>query len=118
MSKTEGQGATTVSIVWSSIYQPAWDETPGAYVEAGLVGWGRSRRLARAEDASVALKAYLGVQHYDPGRWYQAGEARTRFFLSLFVGGRTLSLRTYPTVEEALAALEQAHRRLRGGERL
>ena len=63
-----------LTIVWSAAYRAAWDATPEAYVEAGVVGWSRSRRLARAEDASAGFKAYVGVQHYDPSRWHVAGE--------------------------------------------
>jgi hypothetical protein len=94
------------SIVWSPIHHPAWDENPREYVEAGFVAWGRSRRLARVTDPSVAFKAYLGVQHFDPSRWMLPGEPTAKFFLSLFVAGRTVSMRTFPTVREALAALD------------
>jgi hypothetical protein len=34
------------------------------------------------------------------------GEPTAKFFLSLFVAGRTVSMRTFPTVREALAALD------------
>jgi hypothetical protein len=97
---------------WSAAYQPAWDATPGAYTAHGIVGWGRSRRLARAEDRAVALKAYLGVQHDDPSRWQVAGEPRTVFFLSLFLASRTIALRTFATLPEALAELHAFHARL------
>ena len=50
-----------LSIHWSPIYQAEWDQAPEAYVDAGVVGVGRSRRLAKAEDASRAFTAYLGV---------------------------------------------------------
>lgn len=95
------------SMVWSPIYNPAWDESPDEYTEAGFVIWGRSRRLARAADPSVAFKAYLGVQHFDPARWMLPGEPTAKFFLSLFVAGRTISMRTFPTLGEARAALER-----------
>jgi hypothetical protein len=101
-----------LSIHWSRVYAPQWDETPEAYVDAGLVGVGRSRRLARAEDSSRAFKAYLGVQHWDPARWNLPGEARAVFFLSLFYHNRTLSLRTFPTLPTALSALAEAWRAL------
>jgi hypothetical protein len=81
-------------------------------VEQGVVAWGRSRRLARAADARVAFKAYLGVQHDDPARWGRDGEARAVFFLSLFVAGRTVALHTYPTLPAARAALAAFHARL------
>lgn len=97
-----------LTIRWSPSYQPQWDETPQAYVDAGIVGVGRSRRLARAEDRQRAFKAYLGVQHWDPSRWNLPGEERAVFFLSLFRDHRTLALRTYPTVPAALAALYDA----------
>ncbi|HEX8037488.1 MAG TPA: hypothetical protein VF510_26780 [Ktedonobacterales bacterium] len=101
-------------ISWSPIHNPAWDDTPEAYVEHGLVAWGRSRRLARCEDPRRHVKAYIGIQHDDPTRWHLAGESRTRYFLSLFLAGRTLSLRTYPTIAAALAALDSFHSSLAG----
>jgi hypothetical protein len=96
-----------LSIVWSAIYNPAWDENPREYVEAGLVASGRSRRLARVADPSVAFKAYLGVQHFDPSRWMLPGEPTAKFFLFLFVAGRTISMRTFPTLREAVATLDR-----------
>lgn len=104
-----------LAIRWSAAYRPEWDEDPAAYVAHGVVGWGRSRRLARAEDPARAFKAYLGVQHYDPGRYHLAGEPRSVFFLSLFLAGRTITLRTFPTVAAALAELRHFHARLTGG---
>ena len=101
-----------LTIRWSPVYQPQWDETPQAYVDAGVVGAGRSRRLAKAEDTSRAFTAYLGVQHWDPARWNAPGEARAVFFLSTFLHHRTLALRTYPTLPAALAALHDAWRAL------
>ncbi|HEU4782019.1 MAG TPA: hypothetical protein VFS83_01635 [Ktedonobacterales bacterium] len=97
-----------LAVRWSPIYQPQWDETPQAYVDAGIVGVGRSRRLAKAEDRLRGFKAYLGVQHWDPSRWNLPGEERAVFFLSLFHDNRTLALRTYPTIPAALAALYDA----------
>lgn len=94
---------------WSPIYRPDWDDTPERYTEAGLVDWGRSRRLARFDDPALAFKAYAGVQHDDPARLNALGEPRTRFFLSLFVNNRTVSLRTYSTLDDALAALSAFH---------
>ena len=98
-----------LTIAWSAIYRPDWDAAPAAYVESGVVGWSRSRRLARAEDASAGFKAYVGVQHYDPSRWHVAGEPRAVFFVSFFHGGRTLALRTFPTMDDALAELRRVH---------
>lgn len=96
-------------ITWSPIYNPAWDDTPESYTAHNLVAWGRSRRLARCEDPRVHFKAYIGIQHHDPARWHVAGEPRTRYFLSLFLAGRTHSLRTYSTLAEAVAALHAFH---------
>lgn len=100
---------------WSPIYHPAWDATPHEYVEAGLVGWSRSRRLARVADPAVAFKAYLGVQHFDPARWMLPGEPTAKYFLSLFVAGRTIAMRTFPTLREALAALDTFYAALAPG---
>ena len=98
-----------LTVVWSAAYRPAWDATPEAYVEDGVVGWSRSRRLARAEDASAGFKAYVGIQHYDPSRWHVAGAPRAVFFVSFFQGSRTLALRTFPTMDVALAELRRVH---------
>ena len=102
-------GRGTLTIEWSVAYHPEWDDMPDAYVEHGVVASGRSRRLARAEHARCALKAYLGVQHYDPTRYGLAGEPQAKFFLSLFVHGRTVTLRTFPTLGAARAALAHFH---------
>lgn len=101
-----------LEVRWSPIYQPQWDDEPQAYVNAGVVAAGRSRRLAKALDRCSAFKAYLGVQHWDPARWNLPGEARAVFFLSLFQHNRTLALRTYPSLVVALTALEDAWRAL------
>lgn len=103
------EGASALTFIWSPIYRPEWDDVPGEYVAHGVVGWGRSRRLARAEDAARRFKAYLGVQHFDPARYGLEGEAQAKFFVSLFVAGRTVTLRTYPTLREAREALERFH---------
>lgn len=101
-----------LAISWSAAYHPEWDLRPEDYVEHGVVGWGRSRRLARATDPTAHLTAYLGVQHWTPARWGLVGEPRTSFFLSLFLGGRTVALRTFPTLPAALAALYDFHMHL------
>ena len=98
-----------MEIQWAGWYVPDWDEQPERYVEEGVVGWGRSRRLAMAHDDTLGIKAFIGVQLYDPGLWNVPGEPITRFFLSLFFHGRTLSLRTYPTIPAAFAALVSFH---------
>jgi hypothetical protein len=92
-------------IEWHREYRPEWDETPGEYADHRLVGWGMSRRLGLLRLGR--LKAYLGVQHVDPGKpgWEFVGEAQTRFFVSLFVSGRCVTLRTFPGMEQALDAL-------------
>ncbi|HEX8981161.1 MAG TPA: hypothetical protein VF792_00190 [Ktedonobacterales bacterium] len=102
------------SVRWSAHYEPRWDATPDAYAEAGIVPWGRSRRLMRADDTRLGMKAYLGVQHSDPSRWGLPGDARTRFFLSVLLGKRTLFLRTFDTASEAFAVLHEIHDRLMG----
>ena len=102
-------GVAGLTYQWSAIYHPEWDETPEAYVESGLVGWGNSRRLARIEDRARGMKAYLGVRHFDPGRWNLPGEPASSFFLSLFLRGRTVALRTYPTLVLARESLRQFH---------
>lgn len=114
----EGAPEIGLRYTWAAWYSPAWDDDPGAYIEAGLVAWGRSRRLAKVvgdvgATGNGAFKAYLGVQHYDPGRWGVAGEPRAVYFLSLFLARRTLSLHTYPTLAQARAALDAAYNRLR-----
>lgn len=101
--------APGLAIRWSAHYQSQWDDQPDAYVRHGIVALGRSRRLARATDTQLDFKGYLGVQSYDPGRWHVAGEPTTKFFVSLFLHGRTVTLRTYPTCHEALAALHAFH---------
>ncbi len=103
------EDAGGLRIAWSPTYHPAWDDTPEAYLAHGVVAWGRSRRLARLEDARRAFKGYLGVQHADPARWHAAGEPCTVFFVSLFVLGRTVALRTYPTLGAALAEARRVH---------
>ena len=102
-------GAGSLTIVWSPTYRPEWDDEPHEYVAYGVVGWGRSRRLARTEDAARRFKAYLGVQHFDPARYGLTGAAQAKFFVSLFVGGRTVGLLTYPTLRPAREALERFH---------
>lgn len=112
LASTPGAAPQGLTLRWSKDYQPAWDGTPASYVEHDIVGWGRSRRLARAQDPARAFHAYLGVQHYDPGRWHVVGEPRAVYFLSLFLAGRTIALRTFPTLGEALAELRAFHERL------
>jgi hypothetical protein len=95
----------TFTIAWAPHYQAEWDEDPARYVAAGVVAWGHSRRLARVDDPARAFKAYLGVRHAEPRVWGSDDAPYTRFFLSLFLHGRTITLRTFATMPEALAAL-------------
>jgi hypothetical protein len=97
---------------WSPVHHPEWDATPEAYVGAGVVGWGRSRRLARVDDATHHFKAYLGVHHSDPARWGLAGASSTKFFLSIFVDSRLVAFRTFPTMSQALANLRHTYERI------
>ena len=101
-----------MEIEWAPWYRPEWEERPERYLEEGVVGWGYSRRLAKARDDRLDLKAYIGVQHHDPGRWNLPGAPAARFFLSLFVHGQTVSLRTYPTIAAARSALVSFHKAL------
>ncbi len=105
-------GTSGLVVSWSAAYDAEWDATPEAYLAHEVVRWGRSRRLARAADRARAFKAYVGVQHYDPARWHVVGEPRAVFFLSLFHHGRTVALRTFPTMPAALAELQGFHARL------
>lgn len=92
-------------VVWHSAYRPEWDATPQKYAEQGLVRWGKSRRLGMLRHGRV--KAYLGVQHVDPGRpgWAIVDEPTARFFLSVFVSGKVVTLKTHATMHEALEML-------------
>jgi hypothetical protein len=93
------------SIEWHREYRPEWDATPQEYAEHEVVQWGKSRRLGMLSSGRV--KAYLGVQHVDPDRagWAIVEAPTTRFFVSVFVSGRVLTLRTYPTMQDALQML-------------
>ena len=103
---------SSLAIQWSQDYHTEWDAQPEEYVLHGLVGWGRSRRLARIEDPARAFKAYLGVQHDDPSRWNLTGSERSLYFLSLFLNHRTVALRTYTTLAAALDAIWRFHEQL------
>jgi hypothetical protein len=99
-------------IHYSAIYHAEWDARPDEYVAAELVGWGRSRRLAKLQDPACHFVAYVGIHHADPARWNLPGESAARFFASILVGGRTLELRTYATMDDALGAIRAAHARI------
>ena len=93
------------AIRWNECYREEWDGVPGRYADDGAVGWGRSRRLGLLELGKY--KAYVGVQHIDPTRpgWGIVEEPQARFFVSMFVGGRCVALRTFRTMDEGLGAL-------------
>lgn len=93
-------------IQWHEAYRQEWDSAPGEYVEGGIVGWGKTRRLGMLRLGRV--KAYLGVQHVDPGRagWNIVDAPQARFFLSLFLEGRVVTLRTFPTMDAVLDTLQ------------
>lgn len=93
-------------VKWHKDYVEAWDARPEEYLEAGVVQWGRSRRLGLF--SIDAVKAYIGVQHVDPSRqgWAVVDEPSARFFLSLFLAGRCVTLRTFPTMVATLEALD------------
>jgi hypothetical protein len=99
-------------LTWAPHYRPEWDTAPEPYVAQGVVGWGRSRRLAKAEDPGLGFTAYIGVRHFDPAQWDLPGAPTTTFFASLFLQKRTVMLRTYPTLPQALAAVRDFHERL------
>lgn len=95
-------------IAWHSEYRPEWDTTPEEYAEHGIVLWGKSRRLGLLRHGPV--KAYLGVQHVDPTRpgWNILDAPSARFFVSLFISGRVVTLRTFPTMADALLFLAES----------
>jgi hypothetical protein len=92
-------------ITWGEAYRPKWDDSPQRYRDAGLVPWGKSRRLGALRLGS--LKGYVGVQHIDPTLpdWGFVEEPQSRFFVSMFQQGQSVGLRTFPTVNLALQAL-------------
>jgi hypothetical protein len=92
-------------ITWHEQYRPEWDRSPDEYVAHGVVPWARSRRIGMLRLGAV--KAYIGIQHVDPSApgWGIVEEPTTRVFLSLFVLGQCVTLRTFPDVQAALEAL-------------
>ena len=92
-------------IEWHREYRPDWDGVPRQYVEHDVVQWGKSRRLGLLRLGRV--KAYLGVQHVDPDKagWAIVEAPTARFFVSVFVSGRVLTLRTHATMQETLEML-------------
>lgn len=90
------------AIRWGVAYHPDWDAQPAAYEAAGLVRWGRTRRLGKLA-LPPGFLAYLGVQHVDPQRagWGGLDVPTARFFVSWFDGRQCLALRTVPTMADA-----------------
>jgi hypothetical protein len=90
---------------WSEHYQSEWDDEPERYVEFGVVGLGRSRRLGLLK--LDGCKAYLGVQHIDPSKpgWGIFDRPQTRYFVSMFVADQCVALRTAGTLHGALDVL-------------
>ena len=90
---------------WNRAYRPEWDDSPDEYVANSVVGWARSKRLGLYR--SGPAKAYVGVQHVDPSlaSWAIVDAPEARFFVSIFFNGRVLTLRTFPTMYNALAFL-------------
>lgn len=108
-------GLVGMRLQWSPVWRQEWTATPESYVEAGVVGRERARRLLRGDDDRLGLRVYLGVRHSDPARWAGAGEERAEFFASALLGRRTLYLHTYTTADAALAALGATRQRLLAG---
>jgi hypothetical protein len=97
--------------MWHREYRPEWDGSPDNYAQAEIVEWGKSRRLGKYQSGNY--KAYLGVQHIDPDApgWATiVDEPQARFFVSIFVAGRCIALRTAPTMDAALDILHNALR--------
>ena len=92
-------------IAWRTDYDPKWDTEPHRYEVHGFVQWGKSRRLGLLRLGR--FKAYLGVQHIDPRKpgWGSFQQPQSRFFVSMFLAGECVALRTFPTMEETLEAL-------------
>ncbi len=95
-------------ITWHIRYERSYDEDPWAYQRNGMLPAGRSRRLGVLVPKGTRLRAYLGIQHFDPALWDHRGQAYCKFFLSLRAPGRGVSLRTHGTMDEALSVLRQA----------
>ena len=92
-------------IRWKKHYSLDWDDAHDEYAANGVVQQGKSRRLGVLRRGDI--KAYLGVQHVDPTRpgWETFGTAHCRFFVSVFISGRCVTLRTFPTMRVTLQAL-------------
>jgi hypothetical protein len=99
-------------ITWAPAHHAEWDADARHYVDAGIVAPGKSRRLARLADPQRAFKGYVGVQCADPHLFAIADDQVARFFVSVFAHGRTITLRTFPTIAEALALAQTMHARL------
>ncbi|MBI2887738.1 MAG: hypothetical protein HYY02_11080 [Chloroflexi bacterium] len=93
------------AIRWHPRYRSAWNDDPWAYLRHGLLPPGRTRRLGVLRAGPGGFKAYVGVQHFDPGHWGRPEDGYCRFFLSLWAGGRLRELRTHETMRQALDRL-------------
>lgn len=101
-----------LTITWAPAHRAEWDADAQRYVDAGSVAPGKSRRLARLADPQRAFKGYVGVQCADPRLFAIADDQVARFFVSVFAHGRTITLRTFPTIAEALTFARSVHARL------
>jgi hypothetical protein len=101
------------TVRWAPQYRPGWDQTPERYLEAGLIKWGKGRRLGLAEDPARGFKAYFGVQHYDPSMWGVPGAPRCQYFVSLWSDGVCRTMRSFPTMSQAIEAAWEFCRSLR-----
>ena len=99
-------------VTWHARYERSYDEDPWAYLRNGILPSGRSRRLGVLIERRTRLRAYLGIQHFDPALWGNRGQAYCKFFLSLRAPGRGVSLRTNGAMDEALGMLRQVYETL------
>lgn len=100
------------AVRWNPMYRPEWNETPWAYVEAGLVKPNKARRLGKLHDSGRSFQAYLGVQHAEPSGAWRPDAPYCRFFVSLWHRGRVVVLQTHPTLEAAFDQLWAFYQRL------
>ena len=96
-------------VQWHERHRPEWDADPWQYVHSGVLPHGRSRRLGTLGSHGSGPRVHLGVQHFDPELWGYRGEAYCRFFASVRYGTarRAAGLRTFGTMEQALAWAEE-----------
>jgi hypothetical protein len=96
------EGSVRYQVTWNASYNRDWDDLPERYLEHGIVAWGKSRRLGHLEIGRY--KAYIGIQHVDPGNsgWEMVESPSARFFGSLFIDGKVVSLRTFSRISEVI----------------